>query len=205
MIWSEKAMRWLELIMYLVVLNLLWILGVLAGFGILGIFPATFALFNVFGDEELFESQSKILPIARRYVFYYTKFFFKSNGLALIYATLVTVLYIDWFIIQNHEVLQAFLTIPIILILVYIFEVLIFFVLVMIYGKGSFVDKLKLAITAPLLCSKASFFNLIIFMSGIILAYIYPISLMLITFSLGTYFIHHVSLNELSEKQVLIK
>ena len=41
--WSSKTMGVLERIMFLSVLNVLWLMGVAAGLGIFGLFPATFA------------------------------------------------------------------------------------------------------------------------------------------------------------------
>lgn len=205
MMWSGKAMRWLEIIMYFVILNLLWLLGVALGLGVLGFFPASFALFNIFYDEELFETQNRILPLVKRYVTYYLKFFIKANCVGAVYTILLVIFYFNFTVIKQLALLQALFLIPTILLLIYVFETAIFFSPIMIASEGDFRSKIKLIITSPLLLSKVSIMHVGIAITSSTIVYLLPISLILLLVSVTVFVMNKMTLQALYGKKVLIK
>lgn len=205
MMWSGKAMRWLEIIMYFVILNLLWLLGVALGLGVLGFFPASFALFNIFYDEELFETQNRILPLVKRYVTYYLKFFIKANCVGAVYTILLVIFYFNFTVIKQLALLQALFLIPTILLLIYVFETAIFFSPIMIASEGDFRSKIKLIITSPLLLSKFSIMHVGIAITSSTIVYLLPISLILLLVSVTVFVMNKMTLQALYGKKVLIK
>lgn len=203
--WSDKAMRSLEIIMYLVVLNVLWVLGFAMGLGVLGFFPASYALFNMFYNEELFETQNQILPIVKRYISYYLKFFVKANCVGIIYAIFVVIITFNFKVMKKQAMMQALLMIPTLLLLIYVFETAIFFSPVMIAGDGNIRSKIRLIITSPLLLSKASVLNFAFAIISSLIAYFIPVSLILLLVSVTVFLLNKVILQELYGKKILIK
>lgn len=203
--WSGKTMRWLEIIMYFVTLNLLWIFGFVLGLGALGFFPASFALFNIFYDEELFETQNRILPLIKRYIAYYLKFFIKANCIGAVYTVLLLICYFNFTVMKQQALLQALFIIPTILLLMYILETAVFFSPVMIAGDGDIRSKIKLIITSPLLLSKVSVLNIAIAITSSTIAYLLPISLILLLVSVTIFVMNKITLQALYGKEILIK
>ena len=90
---SEGSLyRLAEWITRLVFLNLLWILFSFLGLGILGIMPATVALFGVI--NKLLEEQENV-RIFREFWSLYKKYFIRSNLIGLIMLIIGIILYID--------------------------------------------------------------------------------------------------------------
>lgn len=203
--WSDKAMRWMEIIMYLVLFNSLWLLGVAVGVGILGFFPASFALFKIFNDEDLFEPQNRLLPIIKSYISYYLKFFVKANCIGAIYAVMGFVTYFNITLMKQEALMAAILLIPTLLFLLYIFVTAVLFSPVIIMGEGDIKSKIKVIITGPLLLPKTSIFTLGLMSISIIIAYLIPISMLLFLISATIFTMNKVTIYELYEKKVLIK
>ena len=49
-----KAMNWLNAFVLLIELNILWLLGILAGFFVVGFVPSTVAILTILNKEDLF-------------------------------------------------------------------------------------------------------------------------------------------------------
>ncbi len=90
---NEKLNRFGEWIIRLVVLNILWVGFSVAGLGILGIFPATSALFSVLRKWMVDQKQVKMVS---EFTHYYKKDFWKSNGLGYFFSVLAMVILIDY-------------------------------------------------------------------------------------------------------------
>ena len=82
-----------EWIYRLIILNFLWIGFSILGLGILGIFPATNALFAVLRKYLL---NKKDVKIASDFYHFYRKDFLKSNVLGFILTLIATVIWIDF-------------------------------------------------------------------------------------------------------------
>ncbi|MDE1549580.1 DUF624 domain-containing protein [Jeotgalibaca caeni] len=202
--WSSTAMRWLEIVMYCMILNGIWLLGVVIGFGVLGLFPASYALLRIFYDEEFFESQNSIFPIIKKFSSYYFKGFLKANGIGLFYYSLAGVWYIDWYILQQQPILQAFLTVPTILMGLYLLETLIFLTPIVSIENGSWKEKIKLLIMVPFLLPKATLLHLLIFIILFILTQVFPAGFFLFFTAAGAFLVHKVSSLELYKKQIIM-
>lgn len=203
--WSDRVMRVLEILMYLVVLNALWVLGFAMGLGVLGFFPASYALFKMFYIEEMFEPQNQIFPIVKRYLSYYFKFFVKANCVGVIYTIFIVIITFNFTVMKQQAIMQALLMVPTLLLLIYVLETAIFFSPVMIAGEGDIRSKIRLIITGPLLLAKASVLNFTFAIISSLIAYIIPVSLMLLLISLTVFLMNKVTLQELYGKKILIK
>lgn len=116
-----EAIEWVTRFAYL---QLLWILGSLAGLVVFGIYPATAAVFSVTRQWLIGNSDQKILPMFMRY---YRQDFLKTNKLGLWITFLLLLVYLDVFYLQNQYSLLAIpflaFTFIISLYLLYIFPV----------------------------------------------------------------------------------
>ena len=146
----------LEKIMFISLLNILWIACTLLGLGIFGVFPATFALFKIISTSELFEPQSSLKPIVKEYLVHYRAYFWKANIIGIVYAAIFYGIAIDKNIIQNNEVIASFLNLPLNIFLVYVIETLIFLFPIAIHTEGTTKQKIRLTIMAPMIMPKAS-------------------------------------------------
>src|SRR3954451_14875416 len=82
-----------EWIYRLIVLNFLWMGFTLLGLGVLGIFPATSALFSVLRKWLM---NKKKVKIATDFYHFYRKDFLKSNALGYILSLIAVVIWFDF-------------------------------------------------------------------------------------------------------------
>ncbi|MFC6316074.1 DUF624 domain-containing protein [Lapidilactobacillus achengensis] len=114
--WSEKLMKVLYIIEIVLFLNLLWIGGALIGLGVLGIFPATRALYQLI-SRELFNYDgggSSFKSLAKEFWRNYKSEFKSVNKFGIIYLLIYGVLYFDFVVItqlMKGAVYAAFLPI----------------------------------------------------------------------------------------------
>lgn len=117
----------------LVALNILWVCTSLLGGIIVGIFPATSALFSVLKQLII---KDEDLPLVKNFFIEFKKDFIKSNILGYLITIIGFILYMDFRVLQilNHELLQltlftltAVITFMYILITLYIFPVFVHF------------------------------------------------------------------------------
>ncbi|MFG6119330.1 YesL family protein [Thalassobacillus sp. B23F22_16] len=103
---SSKLYQAMEWITKFAFLQLLWVLGTLAGLIVLGIYPATGAAFSVTRKWLNGKTDQKVLSM---FYHYYRKDFVKLNVLGLWINFLLLLVYLDIFYLQNN---QSLLSIP---------------------------------------------------------------------------------------------
>ncbi|PRO67257.1 YesL family protein [Alkalicoccus urumqiensis] len=125
-------------------LNILWIAFSVAGLGVLGVFPATFALF---ASVQHWMRVEEPKPVHRVFTASFKEYFFKANAYGYLFAGAGVLLYFNYFIMQNNglsiplPVTLAFLS----LVLVY-FLMLIVFIPVSVYYNRGLMASMKLTI-----------------------------------------------------------
>lgn len=146
-----------------------------SGFGFFGIMPASYALCRTFENETLFEPHSPILPIIKYYIKVYKEGFIKLNVAMGIYTIVFLILLLDLYIIQFNHHLNVLL-IPLFFMVLYTIISLSYFFPIFSSKEGSFFEKVKLLLMAPLVNIKSTFkifcYVLIVFVS---FRYILPI------------------------------
>jgi len=90
--------RMADWVMRLSYLNILWVVFSLLGLGVLGIFPATTAMFTVIRKWLLGESDIRVVKV---FWSSYRKEFGRSNGIGSIVSLLGYTLYLDYQILSN--------------------------------------------------------------------------------------------------------
>lgn len=114
--WYLRLGTWL---FNLFLLNLLWIFFTFAGFIVLGIFPATAALFAVHRRSIMEDND---IPVLKLFLINYRKEFFKANLLGYLLVFIGAVLYIDFRVVQliSDKQLQSILVnITVVIMVVY--------------------------------------------------------------------------------------
>ncbi|TMW72280.1 YesL family protein [Alteribacter natronophilus] len=99
--------KFFEWFMNLAYLNILWLLFSLGGLVILGIAPATSALFSVV--RQLLMEKGKV-PVTKTYWHYYRKDFLKSNGLFYLFAAAAGIIAADLYFLSGFNHTLAFVT-----------------------------------------------------------------------------------------------
>jgi len=191
--------------MFLSVLNVLWLMGVAAGLGIFGLFPATFALFKLFGQQELFETQSPIKPIFKAFWLHYRACFLKANGIGLVYAAVLFSIGIDKNIVQLYEPWGSFLLVPLNLLSIYVLLTLAFLIPIDIHTEGSTREKMKLALLAPVLMPKASALIVLVGIGSVILADVFAAGIFLFYVSLAILLLNKICLKSMYQKSVIVE
>src|SRR5690625_4530325 len=157
----------LEWIMWLVYLNILWIMFTIMGLGLFGFFPATVSMFTIIRQLLLKEETS----IIKTFFQTYKREFFKANGVGLILFILAYILYMDLLFldtIQNiffyfFQIALIIVSILYLITLIYIFPVYVHFQLKFFqYFKHAFL----IGVFSPLM-------NLAIIAGFVILYFIY--------------------------------
>lgn len=95
----EKLNHISERIIYLGYLNFLWILFSIIGLGVLGIFPATVAIFAVYRQEKIHERT----PSFKQFFSYYKDNFWRANIIGWILGIFGYILYLDFYLITFME------------------------------------------------------------------------------------------------------
>lgn len=85
-------------IMRLAYVNLLWIVFTLAGFGLLGFFPATIAMFSVCRKWVMDEED---VPVFKTFIHFYKAEFRKGNLLGLCLLVMLYIFWVDYQILQT--------------------------------------------------------------------------------------------------------
>lgn len=119
---TGRLYRFSHWIMKLAYVNLLWILFSILGLGVLGVFPATIALFTVLRKWEMDED----IPIFQTFFQTYKNEFLKANVLGLVLSLVGYILYFNYIYIT---VIQG--TIQLILSVVMLFAAILYFVIVL--------------------------------------------------------------------------
>ena len=202
--WADTVMMIFEKIMFGVILNILWVLGVIMGLFVFGIAPATFSVSILLNEKELFEKNSKIKPIVFNFFKNYKKEFLKANLVFGLYAILFYLLIIDYNILQKNGVLYSILQIPLVALSLYTVGTFMFVIPVAVVSKGNFKQKFKLILATPVLMPLISFLNILIIMAMLFLAISYPVGTILIFIAAGIAAISFISTRALKRKALIV-
>lgn len=104
--WVEKLLSLCKQFANLFYLNLLWIIFTCLGLLILGIFPATTAMFSVVRKWLIGEKE---IPIFKSFWQTYKTEFVKSNILGLFFSLIGLVIYFDFHFFQSQEGIVYFI------------------------------------------------------------------------------------------------
>lgn len=119
-----KAYTGCEWVMKLAYLNILWVLFSLGGLILLGISPASVALFTILRKWLMNETD---VPIFRTFLTTYKKEFVKSNQLGWIMALIGMFLYFDFkYLITVGGTIQYVLSIPLVIVTILFFITLLY-------------------------------------------------------------------------------
>jgi uncharacterized membrane protein YesL len=192
-----EASFWIWRIMQL---NLIWLLHILLGGVILGIFPATTSMF---ATTRKWLTGGLDYPVYKEYHAYYRKNFWKTNGLGWIYLLTGGFLLFDLYLVtQINGVIALFSTIIILfLLLIYVFSFLCFFPYY-VHFKQTFKNYLFQPFIITLISFKQ---NLLIAIGLLMVGYLIYQLPGLIPFTLGVmpaYWIMKVSMNRYKEMQL---
>ncbi|SER50609.1 Uncharacterized membrane protein YesL [Gracilibacillus ureilyticus] len=97
---SNRFYHFLEWIMWMMYLNILWIAGVLMGIGIFGLFPALLALVVTIREWHV---QGEQIKFTRVFFHAWKQHFFIANGFGIVYLIVGYILYVDFYWIVDLQ------------------------------------------------------------------------------------------------------
>ncbi|MDT9026893.1 YesL family protein [Rossellomorea yichunensis] len=181
-------------------LNLSWLLHIVMGGVVLGIFPATVSLFAI---TRKWLQGGRDEPFFSEYHHYYKKNFWKVNGLGWIYSSVGLFLWIDLYLVtQLKGIIALFSTVLILFILIlYVFSFLYLFPYYVHFDQS-----FKRYLYQPFIITIISFKqNLILTIGLTMVGYLIYQMPGLIPFALGVmpaYWVMKVSMNRYKQLQV---
>lgn len=203
--WANTIMKVLEKIMFIVLLNILWLLGTALGLFIIGVAPATASLYKLLNEKELFEERSEIKIIISSFFRNYKKLFIASNMTFVGYLILFYLLVVDYNIIKNIDVAYSLFRIPLFIVALYTIGTLIFFIPVSLFSVGNIKQKVRLIFMTPLLMPITNIVNLVVLSSLVLFSFLYPLGGILAFVSIGTLTISFISMKALKKKKLLVE
>lgn len=164
---STKFYHLLEWIMWLAYINLLWVLGAALGLLVLGIFPATVAMFTVIRDLLINDGTGK--QILKTFITTYKKEFIKSNIMGVIVTLIGFLLYVDFTFIQSFygSVYYIFNTGLLFISIIYLL-VLLYLIPVYVHYRLNFIQYFKHAVIIGIVSPIMT----IIMLIGLVLLYL---------------------------------
>lgn len=198
-----KAMRFLEKIMHLMVLNFLWVIGTMMGLILFGFMPASYAVAKTLENKTLFEPHSPILPIIKTYFKKYKKFFLRTNVAMIVYTIILVLLIFDLYIIQFNPNLNILL-VPLFSLIFYTIVSMSYFIPIFSVKEGTHLEKFKLLLTAPLINIKSTLKISLYLVGGIVLFYtVFPVFVLVFP-SLYIKLSHFESKNALEKNKMIL-
>lgn len=167
-----KAYNVCDWISKVVIVNLLWILFTLTGFVLLGIMPATLALFTVVRKWTMSETD---IPIFQTFFQTYKKEFFRANFLGLFIVAIGSFLFYDLRLVVSIEGnLQTVLGVPLLIIISCFFLTLLYLFPVYVHFELKFLQNFKYAFYIGILNLHTSIFMVIVLLLFCILLSFLP-------------------------------
>jgi len=198
--YTNKVMRILELLMFAVFLNSLWLTGIVVGLVFFGMGPSTMALSYVVNQEDTFGSHTGFKDLLKLFISEYKKCFIKSNIVFLIYLTSLLVLLFNFNIIRYNTIMHSLFYVPIVVMIVYFTTTVIISIPVSLLTDGNFKEKARLTLLSPILTGSSAAFNLIYMLLFVLLTLIAPIGIVLVY---GTLFV--LGIMKINEKKLVQK
>ena len=156
----------------IVIVNMLWILFTLAGMIILGIMPATVALFTVVRKWTMSETD---IPIFETFFQTFKKEFLLANYLGLFMAAIGAFLVYDFRLVMSMEgSLQAVLGVPLLIIICGYLLILLYLFPVYVHFELRFLHYFKYALFISLLNLHTTIFIVIVLLLFCMLLSLYP-------------------------------
>lgn len=175
----EKIMGVLEVGMYYIYLNILWLLGVLVGLVFFGLIPSSLTVHTILTSEDFYSRHQSLKSMTRQYMKVYKLMIKKYWRLSAIYSVIFSFLIINLNLVLKIEQLNFLIYITVIYSVLTLLHVL-FLLPVIQLASGSLSDKIKLAIVAPFLNLKITALNVLSIFTASVLVIFYPVGLVLI-------------------------
>lgn len=175
----EKIMGILEIGMYFIYLNVLWLLGILAGLVFFGFIPSSLTVHEIATDEEFYSRHQSLKLMTRQFIKVYKNNIKKYWKLSAVYSFIFSILIINLNLVFKIEQLNILIYITVIYSIFTLLHVL-FLLPVLHLTSGTLGDKIKLAIVAPFLNLKITALNILSVFTVSVLVIFYPIGLVLI-------------------------
>lgn len=168
-----KAMNWLNAFVLLIELNILWLLGILAGFFVVGFVPSTVAVLTILNKEDLFTGYYSYIEVLTLFWKNYVSAIRLYKWRVFIFPLVLGILYLELLIVQQSDLMRAFFQWPLLFLFSYVILVLINLSLVTRLSKDKWRRKAVFSLTIPFLLPKESFLCLLMVLTFSIVSMAY--------------------------------
>lgn len=180
----DKVMKGIHVFVIFFFSSILWLIGTLLGFIIVGFVPSTNGVLMIFEQESLFEDYS-YKSIFKSYLKGVKQTFTLYRWKLLIPSFVFLILSIDFLIIRQNNLAQSLFQWPLIFLMAYLALVMISFLIQEKITDSKVQKNVKLALFVPLIAPTSFFMSVLLFLSFFILSLRYSLFAMI---AIGAFF-----------------
>lgn len=166
-------MNWLNACVLLIELNLLWLIGNIVGFFVVGFLPSTLAVMKILNKKDLFIGYYSYSDIFKQFWLNYLSTIRVFKWRILVCPIILAILYVELLMIQQSDLMRALFQWPILLLMSYVILVMLNLILAVGASKEGWRKKALFALASPLLLPKESIVSLLMILSFSILSLAY--------------------------------
>lgn len=166
---TTKLMKGLNYLVMFVLLNILWLIGIVIGLFFGGLLPSTYALIAMYRDTELFDGFTSYRQISKRFFVLWWKGFKHFKFSVLLFPVAIFIVYLDILLVQQDQLMKAMFLWPLIALMCYLGLSMVQFAYTETVSGDSIKAKLKAALVAPLLMPLESLLSMLVFGSFFVL------------------------------------
>lgn len=148
---TNKLMLGLNYLVMFLLLNFLWLTGIIVGLFFFGLIPATYALITLYLDPDLFGFYLPYRKIIIRFAKLWLQELKRLHLKVVVFPISFVLGYVDIFVVLQNQLMKAVFLWPITIVLCYIVLVMIQLLYIESTSKVNLIPKLKLSLSAPFL------------------------------------------------------
>jgi uncharacterized membrane protein YesL len=169
----EKAMKWLNVLVLLIELNILWLLGLILGLFFIGLVPSTSAMVRLFEKSDLFTGYYSYVGVFKLYCHYYVETIKTYKWRVLLFPIVVSTIYLELLFIQKDQMMRAVFQWPLLILLAYVLLVLINSILIDDRSTEIWWKKAVFALMSPLVLIGESIICILLILTFAIISLAY--------------------------------
>lgn len=166
-------MKWLNVLVLLIELNILWLVGLMIGLFVIGFVPSTAAVIKLYEKADLFTGYYAYSSVLKLFFQYYVQTLKRFKWRVLLFPITIAAIYLELIMIQQNQIIRAVFQWPLLLLLAYVFIVLLNIILIEGRSQADWRKKTVFALTSPIVLLSESFICVLLILSFMIISLAY--------------------------------
>ena len=168
-----KAMHWINVVILFIELNILWLLGFIAGFFFAGLVPSTRAVLKLLNKQDLFTGYYSYSEIFQKYWQEYIRSIKIFQWRVIVFPILFSLFYVELVFIQQSSIMRAYFQWPILIMMSYLLLVLLNLILATEMSGDSWLKKIAFSLVSPIVLPGRSLMCVVMILSFAVLSLAY--------------------------------